>query len=189
MNASRTYTQTKRADETELTRRTIIDAAQSLFREEHELDPSLEQVAAVAGCSTRSIIRHFGSKNGLLEAAVADGTEAVAEGRRAEPGDVEGAIRTLVDHYEQLGDEVIGWLGSESRFPLVKRVVEKGTEMHLEWVDEVFAPELGSLSRPARRSRRAVLASITDVHFWNLLRRREGLGREATEKAILELIR
>src|SRR3954447_25455801 len=105
MSATRTYTQTKRADATELTRRTILDAAQSLFREQHELDPSLEQVATVAGCSTRSIIRHFGSKDDLLEAAAADATEAAARGRRAEPGDVEGAVRLLVDHYERLGDE------------------------------------------------------------------------------------
>src|SRR3954451_17113723 len=96
MSATRTYTQTKRADATELTRRAILDAAQSLFREQHELDPSLEQVADLAGCSTRSIIRHFGSKDGLLEAAVADGTEAIAESRRGGPGGGGRAVRDFL---------------------------------------------------------------------------------------------
>jgi AcrR family transcriptional regulator len=186
---TRAYTQTKRADATEQTRRAILDGAQHLFREERELDFSLEQVAARAGCSTRSIIRHFGSRQGLIEAAVADAAAAVAEERRVKPGDVEGGIRALVDHYELLGDEVIRWLGSAERYPLVRRVVETGTRMHLEWVDEVFGPDLERLPAAGRGSRRAVLASITDVRFWNLLRRREGLGRDASERAILDLVR
>jgi len=186
---ARAYTQTKRADATERTRRAILDAAQHLFREERELDFSLEQVAGRAGCSTRSIIRHFGSRQGLIEAALADAAAAVADERRVKPGDVEGAIRALVDHYELLGDDVIRWLGSAEHYPVVQRVVETGTRMHLEWVDEVFGPDLGPLTAASRRRRRAVLASITDVHFWNLLRRREGLGRGATEQAILDLVR
>jgi hypothetical protein len=106
-----------------------------------------------------------------------------------EPGDTEAAIGALVDHYERLGDEVIRWLGLAERYPLVQKVVRTGTKMHLEWVDEVFAPELERLPVGRRRARRAVLASLTDVHFWNLLRRREGLGRGATEAAILDLVR
>lgn len=185
----RPYTQTRRADATERTRRSILDAAQHLFREEGELDPSLEQLAERAGCSTRSIIRHFGSKEELIGAAVADATGAIAEERRVEPGDVDAAVRALVGHYEQLGDEVIRWLGSAERYPLVRQVVDAGTAMHMEWVDAVFAPQLEALPAAARRQRRAVLASVTDVYFWSLLRRREGLGRTATEEAILGLVR
>ena len=155
--ATRSYAQTKRADATEQTRRSILDAAQHLFREERELDPALDQVARRAGCSTRSIIRHFGSKQGLMEAAIGDATAAVAAGRRVEPGDVEGAVRALVDHYEQLGDDVIRWLGSAERYPLVQQVVETGTEMHLAWVDAVFAPDARAPSRrpPAQPPRGA----------------------------------
>lgn len=186
---TRTYTQRKRADATERTRRAILDAAQGLVREEGELDPSLEQVAARAGCSTRSIIRHFGSKEEMLEAAIADANSEVAAARTVEPGDVDGAIRALVDHYEQLGDEVIRWLGLADRYPLVGRIVETGTELHLDWVEATFAPELERLPAAERRVRRGVLASLTDVHFWNLLRRREGLSRAQAEKAIVELVR
>jgi AcrR family transcriptional regulator len=185
---TRTYTQTRRADATEQTRRAILDAAQALFRDEHRTDPSLELVAARAGCSTRSVIRHFGSKEGLVEAAILDGVRASAESRRAEPGDVAGAVRLLVDHYEEMGDDVVGWLASAERYPLARRVTETGTAMHREWIDAVFAPDLDPLAPAARRSRRAALATVTDVYVWQLLRRREGLGRAATEAAILELV-
>jgi len=187
--SGRAYTQTRRADATAQTRRTILDAAQRLFREERELDPSLDQVAAGAGCSTRSIIRHFGSKQGLMEAAVADATTTIGESRLVEPGDIEAAVTRLVEHYEQLGDEVVRWLGSAERYPLVRRVVETGTEMHHEWVDAAFAPQLAACAAAERRALRASLATVTDVQVWHLLRRREGLGRKAVEAAILQLVR
>jgi AcrR family transcriptional regulator len=186
--ATRTYTQTRRADATEQTRRAIVGAAQALFREKHDTDPSLERVAERAGCSTRSVIRHFGSKEGLVEAAIADGVAAGAASRRAEPGDVGTAIRKLVDHYEEDGDEVLRWLASADRYPLARQVTESGTRMHREWIDAVFAPDLEALAPAARRARRGALATVTDVHVWRLLRRREGLGRAATEAAILSLV-
>src|SRR5882757_6601407 len=107
MSPTRTYGQARRAESTAATRRAILDAAISLFREEHDSDPSLERVAARAGCSTRSVLRHFGSKQRLIEAAIADATAAVAESRRVEPGEVEVAVRKLVDHYEEMGDDVV----------------------------------------------------------------------------------
>jgi AcrR family transcriptional regulator len=185
---TRTYTQTRRADATEQTRRAILDAAQALFRDQDRVDPGLELVAERAGCSTRSVIRHFGSKEGLVEAAIADGVSAKAEARWAEPGDIAGAVRLLVDHYEEMGDDVVGWLTSAERYPLAKRVTETGTAMHREWVEAVFAPDLEPLAPAARRARRAALATVTDVYVWQLLRRREGLGRTATEAAILTLV-
>jgi AcrR family transcriptional regulator len=188
MTETRTYRQTRRANATERTRETIVAAAQVLFREDPQLDPSLEAVAARAGVSTRSVIRHFGSKEGLLEAAIAAGVEAAATTRHAEPGDVEGAVAAIVAHYEAMGDEVMRWLALADRLPVVRQVTERGIEIHREWVEEVFAPDLEALPRAARRARRAALATATDVYVWHLLRRREGLGREATRAAVLDLV-
>lgn len=153
------------------------------------MDPSLEQVARIAGCSTRSVIRHFGSKENLLEEAIADATAAVGDSRLVEPGDLDAAVARLVEHYEELGDDVVRWLGFADRYPLVQKVVETGTAMHLRWVDAVFAPQLGTASPPGRRKGlRASLATATDVQVWHLLRRREGLRRSATEVAIRSLV-
>ncbi|MBS1895013.1 MAG: TetR/AcrR family transcriptional regulator [Actinobacteria bacterium] len=184
----RTYKQTRRADATERTRAAILDAAQELFRADPQLDPSLEEVAARAGVSTRTVIRQFGSKEGLLEAAIAAGVEAAATTRHAEPGDVDGAVRAIATHYEAMGDDVMRWLALSDRLPFVRRITERGTETHHEWVEEVFAPDLDGLPREARRVRRAALATATDVYVWHLLRRREGLGKEATREAMLALV-
>src|ERR1700759_488521 len=126
----RTYKQTRRAEAAGRTRAAILDAAQELFRADPQLDPSLDALAARAGVSTRTVIRQFGSKEGLLEAAIEAGVEAAQETRHAEPGDVEGAVRAIVDHYEGMGDDVIRWLALAARLPFVRRVTESGTESH-----------------------------------------------------------
>jgi AcrR family transcriptional regulator len=185
---TRTYRQTRRADATERTREAILEAAQALFRADPQLDPSLDAVAARAGVSTRTVIRQFGSKEGLFEAAIAAGVERAATTRHAEPGDVEGAVAAIVTHYEGMGDDVMRWLALAERLPFVRQVTERGTESHLDWVEEVFAPDLDGLQRGERRARRAALATATDVYVWHLLRRREGLGKEATRAAVLGMV-
>lgn len=186
--ATRSYEQRGRAESTAARRRAIVEAAAALFREEGEPDPSLEQVAERAGCSTRSVIRHFGSKEGLLEAAIAAGMEETVESRRVEPGDVDGCVRLLVDHYERIGDDVVRWLASAERYPLVRRVTEEGERMHRELIAAAFEPDLSGRGRGERRRRLAALATVTDVYVWHLLRRREGLGRAAAEAEIRNLV-
>lgn len=188
MESTRTYRQTRRADATGRTRATILAAAQAAFRADPSGDPSLEAVAERASVSTRTVIRQFGSKDGLMTAAIEAGMVESATDRRVEPGDVEGAVRKLADHYEADGDEVMQWLALAERLPHVRRVTERGTEMHVEWVEAVFAPDLDGLPRAARRARVAALATALDVYTWHLLRRREGLGREATREAIRALV-
>jgi AcrR family transcriptional regulator len=188
MTETRTYRQTRRADTTERTRATILAAAQAAFRADPGGDPSLEAVAERAGVSTRTVIRQFGSKDGLMTAAIEDGMAASATDRGVAPGDVEGAVRKLADHYEADGDEVMLWLALAERLPHVRRVTERGTEMHVEWVEKVFASDLDGLPRAARRARVGAIATALDVYTWHLLRRREGLGRETTRTAMRALV-
>jgi AcrR family transcriptional regulator len=188
MTETRTYRQTRRADATERTRTRILDAAQELFRADPQLDPSLDAVAARAGVSTRTVLRQFGSKEGLLEAAIVAGVEAAQVTRHAEPGDIEGAVEAIVAHYEAMGDEVMRWLALAERSPFVRRITDSGVESHLDWVEAVFAPDLAGLARGPRHARRAALATATDVYVWHLLRRREGLSRAATRAAMLALV-
>jgi AcrR family transcriptional regulator len=188
MESTRTYRQTRRADATERTRAAILAAAQAAFRADPGGDPSLEAIAERAAVSTRTVIRQFGSKDGLMTAAIEEGVVESATDRRVEPGDVEGAVRKLTDHYEADGDEVMLWLALAERLPHVRRVTERGTEMHVESVETVFAPDLDGLPRAARRTRVAALATALDVYTWHLLRRREGLSRAATREAVRALV-
>jgi AcrR family transcriptional regulator len=185
---TRPYSQTKRAEATERSRGGILAAAQELFRDEGGFELPLDEVADRAGCSERTVLRHFGSKEGLMVAAIADAERAVMATRAPRPGDVAGAIRRLVGHYEEAGDQVLGWLSLADRYPLVRQATESGMRLHEAWVEAVFAPDLDPLDRHERRLRKAVLASVTDVYLWELLRRRQGLGRKATEATMIDLV-
>jgi AcrR family transcriptional regulator len=122
----RTYSQSKRAEATEQSRRAILNAAQELFRDEGRFELPLDEVAKRAGCSERTVIRHFGSKEGLLVAAMGAAEREVMESRRAWPGDVAGSIRGLVGHYEEDGDLVLRWLSLADRYPLVRDCTRNG---------------------------------------------------------------
>jgi len=183
----RTYTQTARAEATEHTREAILEAAIARFRR-GEFETNLEAIADEAGVATRTILRHFGSKEGLVEAAIAAETAAVRAERRAPAGDAEAFSRALVSHYEKDGDRVLRLLAAEDRYPLVREATEHGRRVHAEMVEECFAADLEALDRTVRAQRLALLVAVTDVYTWALLRRRGGLGRNATEAAICGLI-
>jgi AcrR family transcriptional regulator len=184
----RPYRQVARAEATERTRRAILDAAQALFREEERYELPLDRIAERAGVSTRTLLRHFGSRDGLFEAALADAESKVLRSRAAPSGDLAGAVRALVDHYEEMGDEVVRMLAAAEPYPFARRAAESGERLHREWVEEVFAADLGALLRSERERRLAILATVTDVYVWQLLRRRHGLDRKATEDSIRGLV-
>lgn len=181
--SKRAYSQTTRAERTEETRRAILDGFQWLFLEEGVFDPPLSAVAERAGTTTRTILRHFGSKRGLIAAAIEDATARVERSRSADPGDLDNAITRLVDHYEQTGEATMRLLAEAERNPLVARVVDDGKALHRDWVVHVFAPLLDRDERERERQL-ALLASVTDLYVWSLLRWRYGRSREETEAAI-----
>src|SRR4051794_13474989 len=184
---ARAYTQTARAEATEQTRTAILETAITQFRR-GVFETNLEAIADEAGVTTRTILRHFGSKEGLVEAAIAAGNAAVRAERRAPAGDAEAFSRALVNHYEKDGDRVLSMLAAEDRYPLVREATERGRRVHAEMVEECFAADLEGIDRTLRAERLALLVAVTDVYTWALLRRRGGLGREATEGAICGLI-
>ena len=184
----RTYNQVARAEATERTRRAILDAAERLFLEQGSYELPLDEVADEAGVTTRTVLRHFGTREGLIEAGLADTDSAVTRERSAEPGDVEAALRRLFGHYERVGDQVMRMLAAADRFPLVRRAVDGGQAEHRRWVAEVFEPDLDGVGPSERKRRLAMLATVTDVYAWHLLRRRHGLSRRDTEDAIHDLV-
>jgi AcrR family transcriptional regulator len=184
---TRAYKQTTRAEATQQTRDAILEAAIGRF-DRGEFDTNLEALADEAEVTPRTILRHFGSKEGLIEAAISAASAAVRTERRAPAGDVEAFTRALVRHYERDGDHVLQMLAVEDRYPLVRASTENGRRLHAEMVEESFAGDLDGLDRTARAKRLALLLTVTDVYTWALLRRRSGLSRTATEAAIRGLI-
>jgi AcrR family transcriptional regulator len=180
MNQRRTYTMRARAAAVENTRRRILDAAFALAGERLFTDIGLEAVARRADVSVQTVLRQFGSRAGLVEAAVEHGSRIVAAERQAPARDVAAALRVLVDHYERRGDAVVLLLAQASVDPVVARAVDSVRGLHRDWVAEVFGPLLG-VDVADREEAFDVLVVVTDVHTWRLLRRDRGLSREAVE--------
>jgi AcrR family transcriptional regulator len=180
---------TARADAATATRERILDAAGGLFWRTLGERASLEDVAKEAGTTVQTVLRHFGSKDGLMEAALRRASEGVRKERGAAPvGNVPGAVHNLMEHYERYGDMVVRMLAEEHRIPLLHKGIEHGREIHREWTARTFEPQLAKLAGAARERRMAQLVAICDVYVWKVLRRDMKLGVTHTEAALIEII-
>lgn len=186
--SSRSYTMTARARSTEQTRARILDAAVALHGERAASEISLDHIAERASVSVQTVLRHFGSRDGLVEAAFAQAVDEIAAERRTPVGDVDAAISVLVEHYEARGDGVLVLLGQEASEPLAQRITTQGKQMHRAWVEEVFAPFVEHLDDTRAQEAIDLLVVVSDVYAWKLLRRDRGLPRGSTESRILRLV-
>ena len=167
----------------------IADAALEAFWERPTDQLSLDAVAARAGVSKQTVLRHFGSKAGLLAAAAERGFARIRDERgNVAPGDVDSAVAALVAHYERVGEGVVRMLAEEHRVPALAALADQGRAYHADWCAHVFAPALTPLRGAERRRRLALLVAATDVHTWHLLRHTRGLSRRETERALRELL-
>lgn len=185
----RPYRMTRRADSAAATRSRVLAAAVELFMERFVDEITLRDVAARAGVGLQTLVRHFGSRDELIEATARSLHAQVERERFAAPvGNVRAAVAVLVEHYERDGPRVLRALAQEDRLPVMHGFLERGREAHRRWTEVVFEPLL-PVSDPERALRIAQLSAIADVYTWKLLRHDHGLDRTATEAALVEMIR
>lgn len=178
-----------RAEAAERTGEAILEAAAALWREQALDAITLDAIAERAGVSVRTVIRRFGSKDGVVAACIrSDGAGVDAERNRAPPGDVGAALEVLLDHYERDGDAVLRTLALEETLPAAKAVIEAGRASHRAWCARVFADHLPPPGAKARRARLDAFVAATDVYPWKLLRRDLGRSLPATRRAVRHLV-
>ena len=188
-SATRSYRQQARAAAAEEATTRILDAAESLFWENPAQPVTLAAVAEHAGVSVHSIIRRFGGQEGLVEAAAERSVGRARDQRdSATPGDLVAVVRAIVEHYEAMGDQVLGMLAAEGRSAAVREMVDRGRALHRDWCRRMFAPALRTRRGAERKRLLAQLIAICDVYTWQLLRRQSGLSRRETERALVELL-
>ena len=176
-----------RASAVEQTRGRFLQAAYELWLE-HAYDAvSLEQVAARAGATKQTLLRHFGSKDQLAVAVVDWQRPREEAARAAEPGEVARAITNLVERYERMGDANVRMLELERRVPAIEYLLEQGRQSHRRWVEHVFGPFLPARQGTTYERRALAFYAATDVTVWKLLRRDFQLSRKHTEGVIYEL--
>lgn len=185
----RPYRMVARAEAAAATGERILDAAVEVFWELPGDQLSLDEVARRAGVTVQTVIRRFGGRDGLLAAAGEREAERVTRQREQAPvGDVAGAVRVLVDHYEELGERVLKMLSEEERVPGLREITDRGRALHRHWCARVFARALAARSGVERERRLAQLVAVCDVYTWKLLRLDCGLSRRQTELALIELL-
>jgi len=183
MKTTRPYTMGARAEAVAETRRRIIEAFFDLGRERMFPDVSLDDVAAAAGVSVQTILRHFKSRAGLTEATMDHAIATVTEERHAPVGDADAAVAVIVGHYEDRGQTALLMLAQESSDPQVAELTRRGRAMHRTWVKEVFAPFVGP-----RDPLVDLLVVATDVYTWKLLRLDRRYSRARTEQLIHRMV-
>ena len=177
-----------RAESTEQTRARIVRAAVEAVTETVSLDFGLAEVAVRAGTTVQTILRHFGSRDGLMQAARQLALAEVIAERQVPPGDAAAAVRTIVRHYERMGDWVLAMLAREGRDPAIREVTGSGRQVHRDWVRATFAPQLAGRSADDVAVLTDLLVVATDVYTWKLLRRDAMLTVSQVERRRLTMI-
>jgi AcrR family transcriptional regulator len=186
---SRSYSMTTRAASAEATRGSILRATFDLVGEKSNLEIVLADVAARAGVTVKTILRHFGSRDGLFDAVAEFAAREIDEERATPVGDPGRAVTIIVDHYETRGDWVIRMLAQEQTDARIAGLVDRGRRTHRDWVRATFAPQLESVAAPGREAAIDLLVVATDVYTWKILRRDRGLDRSLAERRIRTLVR
>ena len=171
---SRSYDMGTRQQAKTATRDVIIRAAIDTFMAERSFAITLPSVAERAQVTVKTVLRHFGSRDSLIDAAWAQAYDEVMAERVPPQGEPEAALKVLIAHYERRGGVVLAMLADDID-PRAARMNNAGRLAHREWVEQVFTDRLPATA--AERVRLVdVLVVATDVYAWKLLRLDRGLS-------------
>jgi AcrR family transcriptional regulator len=185
----RTYRKVARAHAEEQTRDALLEAAVDEFYGGRWPSTSLEAISRKAGVTKQTLLRHFGSKEGLLIQAMARSASQVLDQRWSTPvGDIEGAVDNLIDHYEAWGARALRIGAWEDGPAFLAKLSHVARKVHYDWVEHAFAPSLDALGAEARARLRAELIVLCDVQTWKLLRHDLHLPRPEVRAILIDLI-
>lgn len=187
--APRSYQQRARADASAALHTAILNAFDEIFLPDPVRVFTLDEVAERAGTSVQTILRHFGTKGGLIEAAARRGLVHTQARRDNVPvGDITAIVEYLAGHYESIAPTMQAMLAFEVHVPEVARIEAEGREMHRVWIERVFAPLLRGVPPREYRRRVATLIAVTSLSTWKVLRMEHGLSRRDYQRTIRDLV-
>jgi AcrR family transcriptional regulator len=185
----RPYKKVAREQAQQRTREALLEAAIEEFYGDRWNKTSLEALSARAGVTKQTLLRHFGSKEGLLIQALVRGAAQVLDERWSAPvGDIDGAIENLLGHYEVWGRRArrIGaWQDTTS---VLAKLSKAGRRVHYRWVEFAFGPQLEGLDEATFFRRRAELIVICDVQTWWILSNDLGLPRSEIKAILIGMV-
>ncbi|ACZ31265.1 regulatory protein TetR [Xylanimonas cellulosilytica DSM 15894] len=174
-----------RADAAAASRLRVVHAVIDLAAERLVAEITLDDVAERAGVSVRTVLRHYGDRDGLLDAAIETATAEVMAEREVHGGRDE-AVRVVMAHYEKHGALSLRLLAQEDDARMAP-VVADAKRVHREWVEASFAADLPA-DPAAREEVVDLLVVATDVYCWKLLRRDRGQAAPVVEQRMRRLV-
>jgi AcrR family transcriptional regulator len=189
IESSRTYTKVARAEAEEQTRAALIAAADEAFLSGPWERASLESIAQSAGLTKQTLLRHFGSKDGLLEQTLRLAMGQVEKQRLSAPmDDIPGAVDNLRDHYEERGGRAMRSTNLDVGGPLAE-LAQISRQFHYDWIEHAFGRWLAPASSAERARLRGALIAICDVQSWWILAHDLGLSRAEVRATLILCIR
>jgi len=180
MEKKRTYQMLERAEQVARNDRKIMDAMADLWLEVPLSELTLDKISQRSGVTVRTILRKFGSKEGLFNACIEhDGDRFTQNRMQATPGDLESILDVLLEEYERMGDTLIRTLTVEYDFPSSQKLLKQARTIHREWCAMVFAPFLPPQSSDQYETVLSAFIAATEFYLWKLLRR--DLGKSLTQ--------
>jgi AcrR family transcriptional regulator len=187
--STREYRQVERAKAQERTREALIKAATDEFFEGNWLKSTLDSLSHKAGVTRQTLLRHFGSKDGLLMQSLMRGATQVRDQRWNTPTtDISGAVENVIEHYEEWGERSVR-IGAWQRGPTVLALFANAArQIHYDWVEHAFARWLELLDEETRARRQAILIVLCDVQTWWILANDLGLPRREVHAILTDQI-
>jgi TetR/AcrR family transcriptional regulator of autoinduction and epiphytic fitness len=175
------------------TRQALIDAYLDLVREKHGR-PATTELAARAGCSTRSVFERFQSIHALELAALDHLTQQLAAIPQELQLDADRQARigayarmralkceTWLAHWRVLRGTETASVDRQSRLEAVRR-------LNHEFISAIYGAELSAVDEVTRRNIVIALQGLTEFESWGLMRDTYGLSVEDACKVWTEAI-
>ena len=189
LKTTRKYKMGVRAKAAETTSEEIIRVVGELWMKYSIHEITLHMVAQNAGVTVMTILRKYGSKEGLFEAAIRADTAGIQDVRKeSQAGNIIQSISILMKEYEYAGPAVIRTLAVENDLPVAAKILKKGRELHKEWCKRIFAQYLPVSNDKEYKIMLGSFYAATDIYKWKLLRKDLGYSEEETEKIFIKTV-
>lgn len=167
----------------------ILNAMSDLWIEWPLSEITLDKISQRSGVTVRTILRKFGSKDGLLEACIENDADRFTQMRmQVTPGDLDGILEALLAEYELMGDALIRTLTVEYNFHSTQVLLQKARTIHREWCAFVFEPYLPSKSSENYETVLSAFIASTEFYLWKLLRSDLGKSLQQCKQILMHML-
>ena len=189
MNKKNPYNNTRRLIDAENTKIKIIKAFGNLWSRHSIKDITLEMVAKEAGVTTKTILRKFESKDGMInESLFYLATEIKGERTLATVGNIDEILKALLSNYEKMGEAAIRTINLESELEIARQIGAKGRALHRDWCIQMFSPYLPNEQSADYEIQLTSFIAATEIYLWKLMRKDLKLSKGQTFSIFKNLV-